>query len=119
LGRHAISGTVTFNGAPVDNGTINFQPMDQGPTSSGATFTGGKYELPEDKGLPAGRYLVSISAPKPGTGSTPPEGAMPGDPVTPPTELIPPEWNAKSEQTIEVKPEGPFEFNFDVVAKGK
>jgi len=119
LGRHAISGNVTLDGAPVENGNIAFQPVDQGVTSSGTAFTGGKYALTDEQGLPAGKYLVTVSAPKPGTGGTVPEGAMPGDPVPPPQELIPPEWNVKSAQTIEVKESGPFEFNFEIVTKGK
>jgi len=119
LGRHPISGTVTLDGAPVENGSINFQPVDQGVTSSGTAFTGGKYSLSREQGLPVGKYLVTINAPKPGTGATPPEGAMPGEPLPPPEELIPPEWNVKSTQTIEVKEGGPFEFNFEITTKKK
>ncbi|MBI3467624.1 MAG: carboxypeptidase regulatory-like domain-containing protein [Planctomycetes bacterium] len=117
LGRHAISGTVTLDGAPVENGTISFQPVDQGTTSSGTAFTGGTYSLSQENGLPVGKYLVTINAPKPGTGGTPSPDALPGDPLPPPQELIPPEWNVKSDQTIEVKEGGPFEFNFEIVTK--
>jgi hypothetical protein len=117
LGRHAISGTVSLNGAPVERGSISFMPMDQGVTSSGAAFTDGSYSIPEQDGLPVGKYRVTINAPKPGTGKAAAEGAMPGDPLPPAEELIPPEWNVKSNETIEVKEGGPFEFNFDIKTK--
>jgi hypothetical protein len=116
LGRHAISGSVTLDGAPVDNGSITFQPTEQATTSSGAMIKGGKYSIARDQGLPVGKYRVAISAPKPGTGGDVPPGEMPGE--TPPAvEMIPPEWNVNSNQTIEVKADGPFEFNFEVVSK--
>jgi hypothetical protein len=117
LGRHPISGTVTFGGAPVDNGNISFQPIDGGVTSSGAPIQGGKFSIDKKDGLPAGKYRVVINAPKPGTGGKVDPNALPGDPVEAPVELIPPEWNMQSKESIEVKPEGPFEFKFDIPAK--
>src|SRR3954471_10783533 len=36
LGRHAISGTVTFNGAPLEKGNVSFTPTEKSATSSGA-----------------------------------------------------------------------------------
>ena len=55
--------------------------------------------------------LARISVPHPGEG-------MPGDPLPPsPKSKIPPDWNSKSKHTIEVKKEGPFKFNFDIVTK--
>jgi hypothetical protein len=117
LGRHAISGSVNVNGAPLENGNIGFQPADTGATSSGAVIAAGKYSIPRQKGLAAGKYRVTVNAPVPGTGGTAP--AMPGDAVPPPQELIADEWNTKSEQFIEVKDAGPFVFDFNVKAKGK
>ena len=70
-------------------------------------------------GLVAGKYRVAINAPLPGTGGKPDENAMPGDPPAPPKEMLPPEWNRDSTQTIEVKKEGPFVFDFDVPTKKK
>ena len=117
LGRRAISGTVTFDGAPLAEGNIGFQPIEGGITSGGTSIAAGKYALTRDSGLPVGKYRVTVNAAKPGTGGTPPEGAMPGDPLPVPVEMIPPEWNVNSQQTIEVKESGPYEFNFDIVTK--
>src|SRR5262245_23609553 len=117
LGRHAVSGTVTLDGAPLENGNIGFQPADKSTTSGGDVIAGGKYSIARDKGLPVGKYKVTINAPKPGTGGTAP--AMPGDPVPVPEELIPKEWNVNSQEFIEVTDKGQNVFNFDVKSKGK
>lgn len=117
LGRHAVSGSVTLDGAPVDNGNISFQPIEGGTTSAGGPVTAGKYSISAEGGLAVGKYRVSINAPKPGTGGQPVEGAMPGDELPLAEELIPPEWNLNSQQTIEVKSGGPYEFNFDIKTK--
>src|SRR5262245_9090044 len=107
LGRHAVSGAVKVDGAPLAKGNIAFQPMDGQPTQGGAAVTDCKYSVPRDGGLVAGKYRVAINAPIPGTGGKPDENAMPGDPPAPPKELLPPEWNRESTKTIEVKKEGP------------
>ena len=46
LGRRAVNGTVTLDGASLANGTISFQPTEQGTTSSGAVISEGKYAIP-------------------------------------------------------------------------
>jgi hypothetical protein len=119
LGRKAISGTVSFNGAPVEKGNIAFQPVDKSTTSGGSSIQTGKYSVPQKTGLPVGKYRVSIHAPKPGTGGQGAADAPPGDPPAPPQELIPPEWNTNSEQYIEVNDKGPYVYNFDIKPKGK
>jgi hypothetical protein len=119
LGRKAISGSVKLNGAPIENGNIGFQPTEQGTTSSGTVIAAGKYSIPREKGLPVGKYRVTINAPKPGTGTAAPKDVMPGDPLPVSQEMIPPEWNTNSDQFIEVKSSGPFVFDFDVKPKGK
>ncbi len=120
LGRHAISGTVSVNGAPLQRGNVGFQPVEKSsPTSGGAVVADGKYSVPRDKGLPTGKYRVVINAPKPGTGADVAKGAMPGETPSPPEELIPPDWNTNSEHTIEVTDKGPHVFNFEVHTKSK
>jgi hypothetical protein len=120
LGRHAISGTVSVNGAPLQNGNVSFQPVEKSSTTSGgAVVADGKYAVPRDKGLPTGKYRVVINAPKPGTGGEVAKGAAPGEAPPPPEELIPADWNANSEHTIEVTEKGPHEFKFEVSTKSK
>jgi hypothetical protein len=79
----------------------------------------GAYEIPKAKGLPPGKYRVSITAVKPGTAPVLAEGAMPGDEESqpPPQELIPPEWNRRSTQIVEVSETGPVELVHEIVTK--
>jgi hypothetical protein len=119
LGRHAISGTVTVEGTPLEKGNIAFTPTEKSSTSSGTVIEGGKYSIKQDKGLPVGKYRVTINAPVPGTGGAVQTNAPPGEPIPPPQEMIAPEWNEKSEQSIEVTEKGPYQFNFDAKKKGK
>lgn len=117
LGRHAISGTVKVDGTPLSSGDISFQPLEGQSTSGGAVITSGDYSVPRAMGLVAGKYRVEIHAPTPGTGGQADESALPGDPPAPPREMLPREWNTASDHTIEVRPQGPFDFSFDVSLK--
>jgi len=119
IGRRAVSGTVKFDGAPLQAGNISFQPTEGQPTYGGATITAGKFSMPRDQGLVNGKYQVSINSPVPGTGGKPAPDAMPGDPPALSSELIPPNWNVASDHFIEIKKEGPFTFDFDIVGKKK
>lgn len=120
LGRRAISGVVTLDGTPLAGGTISFQPTEQGATSSGAMISQGRYAIARDKGLPPGKYRVMVNAVKPGTGTTLPEGKMPGEEVgTPPVELIPADWNSKSQQIVEVPAAGQANFTHEIATKKK
>src|SRR5262245_1372294 len=120
LGRFAISGTVNVDGAPLEKGSISFQPAQDQRTSSGGVVSGGKFTVPRDKGLAAGKYLVVVNAPMQAVnGKVPTADAMPGEPPPPAKERIPPEWNSASEHTIELNPKGPFVFSFDISTKKK
>ena len=72
LGRHAISGTVKVDGAPLTKGNISFQPTEEQPTMSGAVVQAGKYSIPRQNGLVAGKYrVVSAATDNVGNTSTP------------------------------------------------
>lgn len=120
LGRRAISGTVTLDGTPLTDGAITFEPVEKSTTSSGSMIAAGKYSITREQGLPPGKYRVVVNAIKPGTGMTLPEGKFPGEEVgTPQVELIPPSWNSRSQQFIEVTESGPTEFTHEISSKGK
>ena len=114
LGRQPIRGTVSFNGAPLENGTINFSPVDSAKTATGGPIEAGQFAFDSEQGLAAGMYRVTINASKPGTGQVANENTLPGDPLPVPEELIPPEWNTDSNEIIEVEDTGLQEFNFDI-----
>lgn len=117
LGRKAISGNVTLNGSPVNNGSIEFEPLQEGGVSSGGVITGGGYSIPAEQGLPIGKYRVVIFA----TPEAPPlpPGHMPGDDLPVAKQLIPLDWNKNSKKSIDVTKEGPHEYSFDITTKNR
>lgn len=55
---HQVSGAVTVDGAPLEDGSISFTPLDgQGPTA-GTTIRGGQYRIE----MPPGKKRVTIEA---------------------------------------------------------
>ena len=122
LGRRAVSGRVTFAGEPLDQGTISFEPQQQPGFAGGAVILDGRYDVPADKGLPPGKYLVRIYSTE-GGGVTRPAAGPPG-PAAPgaadglhQAERIPAEFNDRSTHVVEVAADGPNQFDFDVPAK--
>jgi hypothetical protein len=115
LGRKAIHGNVKFNGAPLAKGALELHPLDGG-VQAGGLIAGGSYSIAASDGPTPGKYRVVIYD----TYDSPPlpPGHMPGDdtPATPKPK-IPADWNSNSQQTIEVKKDGPSKFDFDIPAK--
>lgn len=111
-GRLGVSGTVRFQGAPLQSGTIEFASADA-KQLTGSTITDGKYSVPAAQGLPPGKYTVRISA-------TQDEGAAPTGPPGPESmtqqakSLIPPQYNVDSTLTAEVTQGGNNVFDFDL-----
>jgi hypothetical protein len=118
LPRKAVSGTVTFNGAPLKAGRIEFQPTSANETVAGvAGIVDGRYSIAQADGLVPGKYLVMITGPL--APPAPPKEEMPGQrlPVAPAKELIPAKYNTKSELTAQVTKEGPNTFDFKLTEK--
>jgi hypothetical protein len=62
--RQELTGTVILDGQPLEDGSIQFLPIEaSSPWRAGATIVGGNYRVPRDQGLPPGNYRVLISAP--------------------------------------------------------
>jgi hypothetical protein len=63
--RTPVSGTVTYQGKPVDGATVTFAPMTEGaPTATAVTDSSGKYVLntyEEGDGAVPGDYRVTFS----------------------------------------------------------
>ena len=117
LNRQAIEGSVMLDGAPLDQGTIEFAPRNKGGVASGALIDNGTYSIEVAKGLPPGKYIVRIySARKRQAGQDPP--APPGpDSIVVGVERIPPEYNVKSDRVVEVVADGANSFDFEVPSK--
>jgi len=117
--RLAVTGEVTLDGVPLDEGAIRLTSTGSGKLSaSGAIIHDGKFHVPQDKGLPPGTFHVEISSPDTAAPLVVYKGA-PGEPALPPTapERIPPEFNSNSKQTIELTADGDNHFKFDIVRR--
>lgn len=115
LGRKAVSGNVTLDGSPIQNGSISFSPVDgSATTSSGAVVINGKYTIEAADGLADGKYQVRINAIDPSSIAELSADHMPGDDLPEAKELIPSEWNSQSDKTIEVSGRGPLKFDFEI-----
>jgi hypothetical protein len=118
--RLPITGKVSLDGVPLDSGSIRFtsRPGEK-LQAAGAMIHNGAYEVPAEKGLLPGVYIVQISSPDT---KAPPimvggENGSPRFPVAP--ERIPPEYSETGEKTIELSRDGESEFNFDVASAAK
>ncbi len=60
-----VSGEVTYNGVPVESGTIQFTPKDGKGAAAGGPVTAGKFDV---KNVPVGVMLVSVTASAGGSG---------------------------------------------------
>jgi hypothetical protein len=112
--RAAVSGNVTLDGKPLEEGVILFTPLAEGP-SAGGEIHQGKDQLPEERGPSPGKYRVEIRAYR-GTGK------MVTDEVSGTTSevkvsIVPPRYNNKSTLEADVKPEGPNEFDFTLTSR--
>ena len=95
--RVAVSGKVTFEGQPVEDGFITFTPIGSG-VQSGARILNGEYEATGPRGsIPVGKYQVRISWLK-----EDPSLQVDGMPVPPQVNLLPPKYDTESELELEV-----------------
>ena len=108
--RLPVSGTISLKGQPIAQGTINFESK-TGGIFTGGMITDGTYAVPAESGLEPGTYLVRISAAEAGVADTDP---LPGESGPPQKELVPPEYNAQSNQEVEVKSGADNVFNFEI-----
>lgn len=116
--RVEVLGDVTFEGKPLDEGTIVFVPLDSTPgPSAGASILQGKYQVPQTGGLLRNaRYRVEITA-LAKTGRMIPSAMREGTPRYELAEnFIPEQYNLRSNLTVAtIDNPGPQRFDFDLV----
>jgi hypothetical protein len=117
--RHEVTGRVIFDGQPVEEGIIDFEPLDGQGSKDMAMIVNGDYRIPADKGLMPGRYRVAIVAGdgNTGKGDASPDYRQPKGPRG--KERIPPEYNIKSNVVREITAKGPNTFDFDIPKPSK
>jgi hypothetical protein len=112
--RQQVTGEVTFKGQPIEDGIINFAPMDGQETGDGAQIVKGKYIIPREKGLSPGKYTVRIYA---GNGQSGEGNASPDPPSAAPGQSrtrIPAAYNDQSKIIKEVTKGGSNNFDFNI-----
>jgi len=102
--RVECSGTVSFAGRPVEEGTIGFFPL-AGGRSEGAVIAGGRYTAR----VQPGRHRVEIRGSRPLAENTSGPSDMPG-PIR--EDYIPKEFNEASTLEVEVPAVGPHSLPF-------
>ncbi len=122
LPREPISGTVTLDGEPLELGSIQLYPTDQGAgIAVGEFIKDGRFEIARDVGPIPGTYSVMIfaegQAPDP---NAPPADEMPGEiqaKPAPRTGRIPIRYNFETELKAEVKAGEPNTYDFALKKK--
>lgn len=102
-GKVQVRGTVLFEGTPVEEGMIAFEPTDgKGPTTGGP-IVGGSYDLKDKAASTVGEKIVRIVAVRK-TGRKIPAGspAPPGTMVDEMIQCIPKEFNDHSTMKVQV-----------------
>ena len=113
--RRAVAGSITLDGKPLPAGTIVFAPLD-GATAAVADVRDGSYRIGAGSGPAAGRYQVEVRAEAP-TGKRVPHPDLPGETIEEVRELVPPRYNARTELTVEVKPDAANAFDFALTSR--
>jgi len=113
LERVIVSGKVTYQGQPVNQGSIRFVPVQgsKGPASA-ATIEHGTYEVKASGGVPIGTHRVEIQATRP-TGEPKPDHLNYLDNVKEPVgQYLPPKYNTNSELTLNVETGRRMNYDF-------
>lgn len=119
MGLAPVTGTVTLDGAPLDQGSIHFESVDGGnAVNTGAVIENGKYAIPAKNGLKPGKFKVAISsAPTEATITDPQEAMNAASAAKPPANRIPPQYNNQTTLEATVTESGPNSFDFDLKSK--
>lgn len=111
-GRVAVSGLVTLDGQPLDDGYITLIPVSSGPAVSGK-IQEGEFRLAPADGPAIGPYLVEIDAVRP-TGRIVEHPDLFGETTEETENIVPPQFNRKTTLRVEVVADGENRFEFDV-----
>jgi len=114
LNRQPVSGSVTFQGTPLDHGSISLETQNSSQgTSGGSVIENGQFSIARQRGLPPGEYTVRVYSSDMANLALP-TGVAPGDSTRLPRERIPAAWNIQSEQTVTVEDGGANHFELAI-----
>ena len=110
--RVVVSGTVTYNGQPIEDGRIYFTPTVKSAVPiGGAVIQNGKYRADAKGGVPVGTHIIRIEAfgGSPVTGQALKPGTRP--------QYLPKKFNRDSQLQITIEP-GSGAITKDIELKG-
>lgn len=113
--RKEIKGKITLKKEPVKDGVISFEPLASGGpvTREAGVIKDGAYVIPADAGLLPGKYKVRITAGDSTAPDDPNQLPGPGGNYVM-KDKVPPEYNTKTKQEVEVTDKGPNQFDYDI-----
>jgi hypothetical protein len=110
-----VSGKVTVDGKPLEQGLISFLPSVSGPAAS-APIEAGAFALDRTDGPGQGPYKVEIVSVQ----STGRQVVSPDDPsvtIEETRNIIPTRYNARSDLLVQVSADGENAYRFDISSK--
>jgi hypothetical protein len=112
-----VSGTVTFDGTPIKDGEIAFEPRGAGKMQF-SVITDGKYSIPVKFGLTPGDYIIRITASR-STGQKAQTDAFvtAADSLEINEQFLPPKFNSASELSIKIEPSAEAKHDFALTSK--
>ena len=115
--RAAVSGHVTLDGQPIDEGVIQFLPVEGtvGP-ETGGVIANGQYDIPQQRGAVVGKNRVELRASKKTGRKIQDPTGRPGVLTDEYKEVFPPSSNTNSSLVREIKDE-PNTLDFDIRTK--
>lgn len=112
--REPLTGKITFEGRPLEKGMISFVSSQDPETTAGGVITEGAYTIPRGDGLAPGTYRVSIWSHQP-TGKRIADRENPGTTIEEVRQVVPSQYNQKTQLSVDVKADQINQFDFDLV----
>ena len=110
--RYKVTGTVTFDGKPIEKGEILISPVDGRGRPDAGRIINGSYEFKVTDGEKRVEITASSTDPEL-VGELPKvEGMAPG--INIPREYIPERYNESSELRVTIEPNNSNEYSFDL-----
>ncbi len=99
--RQPVRGTVSWEGKPIQYGSINLEPAAGQKTAASAAIADGVFSIPREAGPSPGSYAVWVHAFD--RGADPPPGTAPGSEGPPPQEILPEKYRKAPALQIEIR----------------